>query len=98
MRIAKEVVCLTYRKWYPSISYASKVTRTDKDNIAKACKKVIEHTVNLEGTKLQWMFKDEFIEVYGEDISGTYTEQHKIFILTTWRKNDENIFNRKRII
>ena len=67
MRIAKEVVCLTYRKWYPSISYASKVTRTDKDNIAKACKKVIEHTVNLEGTKLQWMFKDEFIEVCGED-------------------------------
>ena len=67
MRIAKEVVCLTYRKWYPSISYASKVTRTDKDNIAKACKKVIEHTVNLEGTKLKWMFKDEFIEVYGED-------------------------------
>ena len=67
MRIAKEVVCLTYRKWYPSISYASKVTRTDKDNIAKACKKVIEHTVNLEGTKLQWMFKDEFIEVHGED-------------------------------
>lgn len=67
MRVAKEVVCLTYRKWYPSISYASKVTRTDKDNIAKACKKVIEHTVNLEGTKLKWMFKDEFIEVYGED-------------------------------
>ena len=67
MRIAKEVVCLTYRKWYPSISYASKVARTDKANIAKACKKVIEHTINLEGTKLKWMFKDEFIEVYGED-------------------------------
>lgn len=67
MRIAKEVVCLTYRKWYPSISYASKVTRTDKDNIAKACKKVIEHTVNLEGTKLEWMFKEDYLKEFGED-------------------------------
>lgn len=67
MRIAKEVVCLTYRKWYPSIRYASKITRTDDENIARACKRVIEHTVNLEGTKLQWMFKEDYIALYGED-------------------------------
>lgn len=62
-----EIVCLTYKKVYPSISYASKITRTDIKAIQKCVSCFKEYTVNDERTKLEWMCAEMFKECYGED-------------------------------
>lgn len=61
------VVCLTYRKVYDSIKYASKITRTNREDISKCCRSIIPNTTNLERTTLEWMFAQDYIEEYGEE-------------------------------
>lgn len=67
MRVARQVVCVTYNKWYDSTSYASKVTNTSREQIIKCCNGKIPHTSNETKTKLVWMYLEDFIEKYGED-------------------------------
>lgn len=61
------VVCLTYNKVYDSIRYASKITRTNREDISKCCRGLKPYTINLEKTKLAWMYSKDYIEKYGEE-------------------------------
>lgn len=67
MGIPKAVVCLTYFKWYESIQYASKVTNTTREQIIDCCKGRIPYTINEYNTKLEWVYKEDFVALHGED-------------------------------
>lgn len=67
MTIPIPVVCLTYCKWYDSISYASKLTNTTREQIINCCKGKQAYTTNEYGTKLEWMYVDTFVEHFGEE-------------------------------
>lgn len=78
------VVCLTYNKMYESIKYASKITRTEERSISRCCRGLIDYTTNLEKTKLQWMFSQDYIEKYGEDAYWNLHRSTQDFYTKDW--------------
>lgn len=63
----KKVVCITTKKLFSSIAMAAKYYNTYETSIVKCCKGSVKSSGKLEdGTKLQWMFYEDYIKLYNK--------------------------------
>ena len=64
----RKVVCVTTKIGFISVMSASRYYNICETGIRKCCKNEIETSGKLDdGTKLKWMYFDDYIEQYGEN-------------------------------
>ena len=84
----KKVICLTTNKIFDSIADASRCTNSNTAGICNCCKGKASYAGSLpNGTCLQWMYYDEYLEKVnnGEEVNITNIKKYndKIICITT---------------